>query len=213
MAGKPLVIVESPAKAKTLGRFLGKQVPGRGELRSHSRSAGVGLGRPEGDQGEGLGPPGCRCRAGLHSVLRRPERQAEAGGAPEDCRQGCIRIAAGDRPGPRRRVDQLAPDAGPQAEDSCSPNRLPRDHRRRREGGAEQSVRRQREPRSRAGEPAHSRSALRLHALAGVVEEGADRAERRACAERRGAPDRRARGRTACVPVGRVLGLEACAEG
>ena len=63
--------------------------------------------------------------------------------------------------------------------------------------GARQRPRRQREPGPRAGEPAHPRSAVRLHAVAGAVEEGADRAQRRPRAERRGAADRRARGRAA----------------
>ena len=39
---KPLVIVESPAKARTLARFLGQQIPRRGQLRSHPRPARVG---------------------------------------------------------------------------------------------------------------------------------------------------------------------------
>ena len=68
------------------------------------------------------------------------------------------------------------------------PHRLPRNHRGRGQGGARQSCRRRREPGSRAGEPPHPRSALRLHAVAGAVEEGADRAERRPRAERRRSP-------------------------
>ncbi len=188
-----------------------EQIPGRGELRSYSRPSRVGCGCAEGDQGKGLGTTRCRCRAGLHAVLRRPERQAKAGRAPEDCRQRRIRAAARDRPGSRRRVDQLAPDAGPEAQSSRPPHRLPRDHRRRGQGSARQSRRRQREPGSRAGEPPHPRSALRLHALSGALEEGPDRAERRTRAERCGSTDRRTRGRATRVPFRGVLGHRSAA--
>ena len=76
----------------------------------------VGCGRAEGDQGKGVGTTRCRCRAGLHAVLRRPERQAKAGRAPQDSRQRGVRAAARNRPRSRRRVDQLAPDTGPQTQ-------------------------------------------------------------------------------------------------
>ena len=59
--------------------------------------------------------------------------------------------------------------------------------------GREGRARRRREPGPRAGKPPHPRSAVRLHAVAGAVEEGADRPERRPRAERRRAPDRRSR--------------------
>jgi DNA topoisomerase-1 len=76
-------------------------------------------------------------------------------------------------------------------------------------GSARASVRRQREPRARAGEPPHSRSAVRLHAVAGALEEGADRAQRGPRAERGRPPDRRARGRAPRVPHGVYWDLEA----
>src|SRR6202008_1732733 len=66
------------------GSLPRQQIPGRGELRSYSRSPRVGCGCAEGDQGKGVGTTRCRCRAGLHALLRRPERQAKAGRAPED---------------------------------------------------------------------------------------------------------------------------------
>ena len=69
---KPLVIVESPAKAKTLGRFLGNEYrveASYGHIRDLPESAAE---VPEGDQGEGMGPPRRRRRQRLHAVLRRP---------------------------------------------------------------------------------------------------------------------------------------------
>jgi hypothetical protein len=87
------------------------------------------------------------------------------------------------------------------------PHRLPRDHRGRRAEALARSARgRRREPGAGAGEPAHPRPAVRLHAVAGAVEEGADRAERRARAERGRPPHRRARGRAARLPLEHVLG-------
>ena len=138
---KPLVIVESPAKAKTLGRFLGNQVPRRSELRPHPRSARVRGRGPQGDQGEGLGPAWRRRRERLHAVLRRAARQEEAGRAPQDGAQGRVRAAARHRPRSRRRVNQLAPRPGAQAEDSGPPHRLPRNHRGRGQGSARTSAR------------------------------------------------------------------------
>ena len=44
------------------GSLPRQQIPGRGELRSYSRSSRVGCRCAEGDQGEGLGPPRCRRR-------------------------------------------------------------------------------------------------------------------------------------------------------
>ena len=75
----------------------------------------------------------------------------------------------------------------------------------------EQRARRRRQPRARAGEPPHPRSPLRLHAVAGALEEGADRAERGPRAERRRAAHRRARRRAARVPRGDVLGSRSAA--
>ena len=37
--GKTLVIVESPAKAKTLNRYLGKDLPGKGIHGTYPRSS------------------------------------------------------------------------------------------------------------------------------------------------------------------------------
>ena len=74
------------------------------------------------------------------------------------------------------------------------------------QGSARRRARPRREPRQGAGEPPHPRPALRLHAVAGALEEGADRAERRARAERRRAADRRARGGAPGVPLERATG-------
>ncbi len=64
----------------------------------------------------------------------------------------------------------------------------------------------ERESRAGAGEPPHSRSLVRLHGVAGALEEGADRPERRPRAERGGAADRRSRRRAPGVQAGDLLG-------
>ena len=149
----------------------------------------------------------------LHPVLRGAGREEEAGRPSQERRERSVRAAPGDRPGPRRRVDQLAPERGTAAENPGAAPGLPRDHRGRRQRGAPESVRDQREPGSRPGEPPHPRPALRLHALARPVEEGADRSQRRPRAERRRPPHRRTGRGAAGVPVGRLLGPRGHAAG
>ena len=63
---KPLVIVESPAKARTLSRFLGDGLSRRGQLRPHPGPAGVGQRGARRHQGQVLGAAGRRHRRRLH---------------------------------------------------------------------------------------------------------------------------------------------------
>ena len=154
-----------------------------------------------------MGTAGSRHRRRLHALLRRPGRQAEARPGAQGRDEGRLGSDPRHRPGSRRRVDQLAPQAAAEAQGGGAPHRLPRDHR----GGHPQRPRRRargrrREPGAGPGEPPHPRPPLRLHALAGAVEEGADRALRRPGPERGGAADRRARRRAAGVPDGELLG-------
>ena len=81
------------------------EVPSGGQLRAHPRLAGVGCLCTQGDQGEGLGSPGRRRGKRLHALLRRPQREEEAGGAPQVGAERRVGSAAGDRPGPRGRID------------------------------------------------------------------------------------------------------------
>src|SRR6185503_2058634 len=149
------------------------------------------------DPPQEVGTAGRRHRRRLQALLRRARGQAPARERAEDRAEVGLRGDARDRPRPRGRVDQLAPAPGAEAESAGQAHRLPRDHEEGDRPGGARSARRRRQPGPGAGKPAHSRSALRLHALAGAVEEGADRAERRPRAERRRAADRRSRRRAA----------------
>ena len=134
---KPLVIVESPAKAKTLARFLGDAVPHRGQLRTCAGPAGEGV------RGAGRRSASCRGAAwawmwtAISSRITsfRPTRRnrCQALKARAEGRLGAV---PGDRPRPRRRVHQLAPARDPQAEGAGPPHRVPRDHRGSRQGSA-----------------------------------------------------------------------------
>ena len=210
---KPLVIVESPAKARTLSRFLGSDYrveASYGHIRDLPESASE---VPGGHQGQVVGTAGRGHRRRLHAVLRRAGGQEEARPGPQGGGQGRLGGHPGDRPRPRGRVDQLAPQAVAQAQGPGAADRLPRDHRGGDPGRPRARPRgRGREPGPCPGEPPHPRPPLRLHAVAGAVEEGADRAQRRPGAERRGAAHRRARGRAAGLPHGQLLGSRGHAE-
>ena len=111
---KPLVVVESPAKAKTISKFLGDAYDVRASVGPRRRPAVEG--------------PGRRRRQRLQADLRadRPRqagRQGAAGGP-----QGRQRAVPRHRRGPRGRGDQLAPARAPQAEDPGEADGLPRDH-------------------------------------------------------------------------------------
>ncbi len=154
-----------------------------------------------------MGPPGRRYRRRVHALLRGPGRQEEVRPATEDRTEGRVGSDSGDRPRSRRRIDQLAPEAGAQAQSARAANRVPRDYRGGDQRGAARGARRRRrEPRPGPGEPADSRSPLRLYLVARALEEGADRPERWPGPERRGPPDRRARRRADGVPDRQLLG-------
>ena len=195
------------------GAFSRRRLPYRGQLRPRERPAGEGVGGAGRNPPEVVGPHGGGHRRRFHPVLRRAGGQEEAGGGAQGGGEAGVRAPARDRPGPRRRVDQLAPARDPQAEDPGPPDRVPRDHRGSDQGGGGGRARPGREPREGAGEPPHPGPALRLHAVAGAVEEGGHRAERRPRAERGRPPDRRARGSAAGVPVEPLLGSRSPAGG
>ncbi len=132
---KPLVIVESPAKAQDPGPF--PRQPYRveasvGHIRDLPESARE---IPEEIKDKPWGRLGVDVDGDFKPYYvvpadKRKQRPGAQGGA-----QGRLRSAAGDRPRPRGRVDQLAPDRGAQAEGSGPAHRLPRDDRGGGEGG------------------------------------------------------------------------------
>ena len=176
------------------------------ERGAHPRSARVGERDPGRNQGQALGPHGRGRGRRLQAVLRRSGRQEEARRRAQGGAEGRIGSAAGHRPRPRGRVDQLAPDGGAQAEGARAARRVPRGDGGRRQGGDQPRPDGERQPRQGTGEPAHPRSPLRLHALPGALEEGQDRAQRGTRAERGRAPAGRARGSAPGVPHRHLLG-------
>ena len=99
---KSLVIVESPAKAKTLSRFLGKRLPRGGQLRPRPRPARERRRGARRDPRQALGQPGRRHRRRLQALLRRPGVEEAPRGRAPGGDEGRVRSAAGDRPRPRR---------------------------------------------------------------------------------------------------------------
>ena len=162
-----------------------------------------------------MGAPRRRYRRRLQAVLRHPVGQEEARPGVEAGPEERVGGRARHRPRSRRRVDQLASAGGAQAEGAGqadpSSTRSPRARSARRSPRAtsiDQNLVRAQET------PPHSRSAVRLHAVARAVEEGADGTERRPRPERRRPAHRRSRGRAAGVPGRRAIGISrrACAE-
>ena len=190
-------------------RFLGDDVPGRGELRPHPRPARVGRRGARRRSRRSLGPARRRHRRRLHArtTSSRPTRRSTSRRLKAALKDASEVLLATD---PDREGESISwhLHGGAQAEGpgpaASSSTRSPR-RRSARRSTTPHDV--EREPGARAGEPPHSRSAVRLHAVAGAVEEGADRAERRPRAERRRPPDRRARRRTARVPHRRSTGI------
>ena len=204
---KPLVIVESPAKAKTLGRFLGNKYrveASYGHIRDLPESAAE---VPKEIKEKDWGRLGVDVDSDFTPYYVVPsDKRKQVAHLKTAVKDASELLLATD---PDREGESISwhLHAGAQAEGAgraaSSSTRSPKTRCRE---ALRNARRRQREPGARAGEPAHPRPALRLHAVAGAVEEGADRPERRPRAERGGAADRRARGRAARVPHRRVLG-------
>ena len=106
---KPLVIVESPAKAKTLGRFLGNKYrveASYGHIRDLPESAADS---PQGHQGQGVGPLGVDVESDFSPITSCRSRRRSRWPTSRARVKEASEAAAGHRPGSRRRVDQLAP--------------------------------------------------------------------------------------------------------
>ena len=202
---KKLVIVESPAKAKTIAGYLGPGVRGRVQHRPHPRPAGARVGHPEGETGA-VRRARRRDRRRVRALLRRRPRQEARGRRPEAQAEGRRRAAARDGRGPRGRGDRLASSPGAQAEGADAPDGLPRDHEGRDRGGARQPARRGRGARRLAGDTAYPRPALRLRGLARPLEEGDAAAVGRSRPVGRNPPRRRTRARADGLRLRRLLG-------
>ena len=128
-----LVIVESPAKARTIGGYLGERLRGRVLHRPHPRPAQLRRRHPGQHQGQAVGPARGRRRQRLHALLRRAARQEEPHRQAQEPAQGRRRALPRHRRGPRGRGDRLAPPRRAEAEGHPgAPDGLPRDHQARR---------------------------------------------------------------------------------
>ena len=143
---KPLVIVESPAKAKTLSRFLGGKFRVEASI-GHVRDLPERASEvPKEIKDKPWGRMAVDVDGDFTPYYVIPLVQEEADQRAQGGRQGCVRSPAGDRPGPRRRVDQRAPPGGAAAQGADPPHRLPRDHRGSRPRGHRERPGRRRPP-------------------------------------------------------------------
>ena len=191
-----VVVVESPAKAKTINKYLGRDYTRAGLLRPCARPAGQGR----------LGAAGERLRHELGG--RRPRPEAAQG----DRRRGQGRRQAdpGDRPRPRGRGHLLAHHRG--AEGQARPRqgavqagRLQRDHQARRARRDEEPARDRPGAGRRLSGPPRARLPGRLHPVAGAVAQAAGQPLGRPRAVGGAAPDLRARGRDRGLQAARIL--------
>ena len=206
MSAKKLVIVESPAKAKTIAGYLGRRLRRRVEHRPHSRPSEPRLGDPGGHEEGALGAARRRRRARLRAAVRRRLGQEGEGQRAEEAPEERRRAPARDRRRPRGRGDRLASARGAAAEGARAPDGLPRDHPRRDPARARRDARGRPAPRRRPGDAAHPRPPLRLRGLAGALEEGHAGALRRPRPVGGGPARRRARARAPRLRLGGLLG-------
>ena len=199
---KSIVIVESPAKAKTLGEVPRPGLQGPRLLRPRPRSAAQG--------------PGCRPRERVQADLRSPDRQGEDGQRAQEGRQDRRERLPRGRPRSGGRGDLLAPPGDPEArreEDDLPARAVQRDHEEGRARGDGGRRRDRRPPRRRAtGAPDH-RPAGRLRGLGPALEEGVAGPLGRTRPDRGAADHLRARVGHRGVRPGRVLDRRRPARG
>ncbi len=189
---KPLVIVESPAKAKTLARFLGDRYRVEASVGHIRDLPGSAREIPAEIKDKPWGRMAVDVDGDFRPYYVVPLEKKKNVTALKAALKDASEAPAGDRPGSRRRVDQLASARSAQTQGAGPPDRVPRGHRTGRQRGHRAGAVRERQSRPGAGEPADPRPALWLHPFAGPLEEGPDRVERGSRPERGGPAHRRA---------------------
>ena len=128
--GNSLVIVESPAKARTIGKFLGRGYTVEASI-GHIRDLPQGAKEiPEQYKKEEWAYLGVNVNHDFEPVYVIPQRKEPAGPqaqGPAEGRQGTL---SGDGRRPRGRGHQLAPLRGAAAEGAGPSAGVPRNHRR-----------------------------------------------------------------------------------
>ena len=178
---KPLVIVESPTKAKTISKFLGNAFDVRASVGHVSDLPSKGLSI---DVDNGF----------------KPTYELTDAGQAGDQRAACAderrqRAVPRHRRRPRGRGHQLAPARVPEAEDPGEANGVPRDHQDRDRSRREQPARHRLRPGRRRRDPPLARPSLRVRGVPGAVAARQPRPVGGSRAEPFGSPHRRTRTR------------------
>ena len=206
--GKSLVIVESPAKARTIGKFLGSNFTVEASI-GHVRDLPQGAKEiPAEFKGEDWAYLGVNVSTRFRSCLYRAARQDGPGSQAQGPAQRRQRPVSGDGRRPRRGGDQLAPARAAQAQGAGASARVSRNHQRSNPRSAEPPARHRQRSGQGAGNAPDSRPALRLRSFAAAVAQGAAQAFGRPRAERGRAADRRARAAADGVHLGDLLGSD-----
>ena len=205
-AGTKLVIVESPAKAKTIGGYLG---PGYvveasiGHIRDLPRNAADVPAKYKGLPWARIGVDTEHDFEPIYVVSPDRKQQVTKLKALVKDADELYLATDEDREGEAiawHLVETLKP------QDPGRADGLPRDHPERDRGRRRRPARDRRAAGRRAGDPPHPRPALRLRGQPGAVEEGAAAAVGRPRAVGRDPHGRRARAGADGVPQRRVLG-------
>ena len=204
--GKPLVIVESPAKAKTIGKFLGAGYlieASIGHVRDLPGSADEIPAALKKEKWARLGIDVENDFKPLYVVPKAKREQMRKLKALLKEASLLYLATDEDREGESiswHLLQELAPKVPGQAP------RLPRDHEERDRRRARVAARHRHRARRGAGDAPHRRPALRLRRVAAALAQDPAQAVGRARAERGGAPRRRARARAHPVPRRRRTG-------